>query len=76
MASRSKVSRSDFSVPEAWRRIVRLNERQGSQKFDVLVCGHAVVANDTVYRKFRACPECRVTVQRFADERAQGDLAA
>jgi hypothetical protein len=76
MASRSKVSSSEFLVPDVWRRIVRMNERQGSQKFDVLVCGHAVVASDTAYRKFRACPECRVTVQRFADEQRQGLRAA
>jgi hypothetical protein len=76
MATRSRSNRSAFSVPDVWRRIQRLNEKQGSGKFDVLVCGHAVPASDTSYRRFRACPECRVEVQRFADERAQGDLAA
>jgi hypothetical protein len=76
MATRSRTNRSEFSVPDVWRRIQRLNEKQGSRKFDVLVCGHAVPASDTAYRRFRACPECRVQVQRFADERARGDLAA
>ncbi len=76
MASRGKISRSEFSVPEAWRRIVKLSERQGSRNFDVLICGHAVAASDTAYRRFRACPECRVQVQRFADQRAQGLRAA
>jgi hypothetical protein len=76
MASRVATTRGKPSVPDVWRRILRLNERQGSMKFDVLVCGHAVPASDTAYRRFRACPECRVQVQRFADERARGDLAA
>jgi len=76
MANRSRTPRGEFSVPEVWRRIQRLSEKQGSGKFDVLVCGHAVPASDTAYRRFRACPDCRVQVQRFADQRAQGDLAA
>jgi hypothetical protein len=76
MAGRPRTSRREFSIPDVWRRIQRLNEQQGFAKFDVLVCGHAVPASDTAYRRFRACPECRVQVQRFADQRAQGDLAA
>jgi DNA-binding Lrp family transcriptional regulator len=76
MASRTRSKKSEFSVPEVWRRIVKLNERQGSQAFDVLVCGHAVAASDTAYRKFRACPECRVKVQKFAEERGRGLRAA
>jgi hypothetical protein len=76
MASRTRSKKSEFSVPEVWRRILKLNERQGSQTFDVLVCGHAVPASDTAYRKYRACSECRVTVQRFADEHERGLRAA
>jgi hypothetical protein len=68
--------KKEFSVPDVWRRIVRMNERQGSQKFDVLVCGHAVVASDTAYRRFRTCPECVVKVQQFADEHRKGLRAA
>lgn len=59
-----------FTVPDAWRKIVKKNERQGKGLFDVLVCTHAVPANDNTYRKARACPECRVSVQRYADELA------
>jgi hypothetical protein len=57
-----------FTVPEVWRKIVKKNERQGSARFDVLVCQHAVPANDNTYRTARSCPECRVVVQRYADE--------
>ncbi len=57
-----------FTVPDVWRSIVRKNERQGAGRFDVLVCQHAVPANDNTYRTARACPECRLTVQRYADE--------
>jgi DNA-binding Lrp family transcriptional regulator len=74
MASTSK--KNEFSVPEVWRRIAKLNEQQGSQKYDLLVCGHAVVASDTAYRRFRACPECRVKVQQFADQHRRGLRAA
>jgi hypothetical protein len=59
-----------FSVPEVWRTIVKKNERQGGKLFDVLVCQHAVPANDNTYRKARACPACRVRVQQYADELA------
>lgn len=68
---RGRRAAQEFSVPEVSRRIEKLNERQGFQKFDVLVCGHPVVASDTAYRKFRECPECRVQVQHFADEHRQ-----
>ena len=37
-------------------------------KLDVLVCGHAVAANDNTYRKARSRPECRAKVQQYADE--------
>ena len=57
-----------FTVPEVWRSIVKKNERQGSKRYDVLVCQHAVPANDNTYRTARACPECRLAVQRYADE--------
>ncbi len=74
--SKPKNSKPRFTVPEVWRRIAKLNERQGSLKFDVLVCGHVVVASDTAYRRFRACPDCRVQVQRFADEHDRRRSAA
>jgi hypothetical protein len=74
--SKSKVSKNECSVPEAWRRIVKLNEKQGSRKYDVLICGHSVAASDTVGRRFRACPECRVKVQQIVNEHDRGDQAA
>jgi len=57
-----------FTVPEVWRTIVKKNERQAGKLYDVLVCQHAVPANDNTYRKARACPTCRVRVQQYADE--------
>jgi hypothetical protein len=65
-----------FTVPESWRRIRKLNERQGAGLFDVLICGHAVPASDTAYRRFRSCPDCRLRVQGFADEVARQTRAA
>ena len=62
---KSKTKR--FTVPEVWRTIVKKNERQGRRLYDVLICNHAVPANDNKYRKARACPACRVRVQEFAD---------
>ncbi len=56
-----------FTVPEVWRTIAKKNERQGDKLFDVLVCDHAVPANDNTYRRARACPACRVKVQEYAD---------
>lgn len=56
-----------FTVPEVWRSIVKKNERQGSKRYDVLVCQHAVPANDNTYRTARSCPECRLVVQQYAD---------
>jgi hypothetical protein len=66
----SKPQQKPFklTVPEVWRSIVKKNERQGSRRYDVLVCLHAVPANDNTYRTARACPECRLTVQRYADD--------
>jgi hypothetical protein len=37
----------------------------------VLVCKHAVPSNDNTYRLVRACPECRVMVQKYADDAAK-----
>ena len=76
MPNKPRKLKPRFSVPEVWRRIVKWNERQGSGKFDVLVCGHAVASSDTAYRRFRACPDCRVKVQRYADEHRQRSQAA
>ncbi len=63
---RSSVPR--FTVPEVWRTIVKKNERQGGKLFDVLICDHAVPANDNTFRKARACLECRRKVQEYADQ--------
>ncbi len=60
-----------FTVPEVWRTIVKKNERQGSARYDVLVCDHSVPANDNTYRRARSCPFCRIQVQRYADELEQ-----
>jgi hypothetical protein len=57
----------EFTVPEVWRSIVKKNERQGSKRYDVLVCQHAVPANDNTYRVARSCPECRLRVKEYAD---------
>ena len=66
-----------FTVPEVWRPIVKKNERHGGKLYDVLICNHSVPANDNTYRRARACPECRVKVQQYADAyRAQQDDAA
>ncbi|MFL5263597.1 MAG: hypothetical protein ACJ79L_14430 [Anaeromyxobacteraceae bacterium] len=65
-----------FTVPEVWRKIVKKSERQGDGVFDVLICNHAVpAALDNPYRKGRSCPECRVQVQRFADDYARSNPA-
>jgi putative endonuclease len=56
-----------FTVPVVWRRIVKKNERQGDELYDVLVCDHVVPADDNTYRRARACPECRVKVQEYVD---------
>jgi hypothetical protein len=68
---RATTKKHRFTVPEVWRKIIKKNERQGTRRFDVLVCHHAVPANDNTYRIARACPECRVVVQQFADEHAR-----
>lgn len=68
MAEKAKRSAPKFTVPEVWRRIVKKNERQGSGRYDVLICDHAVPANDNRYRQVRSCPECRLKVQQYADE--------
>jgi hypothetical protein len=61
-------SATRFTVPEVWRTIVKKNERHGKGLFDVLVCAHAVPANDNTYRRARACPTCRERAQQYADE--------
>ena len=67
---RRRAATRKFTVPEVWRTIVKKNERQGRGLYDVLVCQHSVPANDNTYRRARSCPECRVEVQRYADELA------
>jgi len=74
MGKRAKSPR--YSVPEVWRTIVKKNERQGSRLFDVLICNHAVPANDNTYRRARSCPECRIKVQEYADLHGQGAKTA
>jgi hypothetical protein len=76
MARTTRSSGSRFTVPEAWRPIQKLNERQGNALFDVLVCGHSVPASDTAYRRFRSCPDCRLRVQEYADQVAGQSRAA
>jgi hypothetical protein len=65
-----------ITVPEVWRTIVKKNERQGGKRYDVLICQHAVPANDNTYRKARACPACRVRVQQYADDVAASTVQA
>ena len=76
MARGTKRSVPRFTVPEAWRPILKRNERQGAGLFDVLACGHAVAASDTAHRRFRACPDCRVQVQQYADRVERASRAA
>jgi hypothetical protein len=66
-----KTPRRSFTVKEVWRTIAKKNERQGATRWDVLVCGHAVPANDNTFRKARSCPECRERVQDYVDVRAK-----
>ena len=68
MATASRERTRKFTVPEVWRTIIKKNERQGRKLYDVLVCHHAVPANDNTYRRARSCPECRIRVQGYADE--------
>lgn len=71
MPRSAKAGTRKFTVPEVWRTIVKKNERQGRGRYDVLVCNHAVPANDNTYRQARSCPECRLAVQRYADQLKQ-----
>ena len=64
---KSKSKAKKPSVPEVWRTIVKKNERQGDKLYDILVCKHAVLANDNTYRKARSCPTCRLQVQAYVD---------
>jgi hypothetical protein len=67
-AQREKPSQPKFTVPEVYRKIVKKNERQTEGLYDVLICGHSVpAATDNTFRKARACPECRIRVQEYAD---------
>ena len=68
MAPKGKGKTLKFTVPEVWRAIVKKNERQGSKRYDVLICQHAVPGNDNKYRRARSCPECRLKVQEYADQ--------
>jgi hypothetical protein len=69
--STARRSAPRFTVPRVWRAIVKKNERQGGKRFDVLVCDHSVPADDeNPYRRARACPECRIRVQQYADAHA------
>jgi hypothetical protein len=71
LPSKVRRARPRFTVPEVWRTIVKKNDRQGGKLYDVLVCHHAVAANDNTYRKARSCPECRLRVQQYADDLAR-----
>lgn len=58
-----------WTVPPVYRAIVKKNERQAKGLYDVLICGHAVLAApDNTFRKARPCAECRVRVQEYADQ--------
>jgi hypothetical protein len=58
-----------WTVPPVYRAIVKKNERQARGLYDVLICGHAVLAaTDNTFRKARPCAECRVRVQEYADQ--------
>jgi hypothetical protein len=76
MAPIVKRKSPEFTVPEVWRTIVKKNERQGSKRYDVLICRHAVPANDNTYRRARSCPECRLKVQEYADQLRAAKKAA
>jgi hypothetical protein len=76
MAKKAKAGTPKFTVPEVWRTIVKKNERQGSRRYDVLVCQHAVPANDNTYRRARSCFECRLKVQEFADQHGAAQKVA
>ena len=67
VAAKRKSKAMKPSVPEVWRTIVKKNERQGGKLYDIMVCKHAVLANDNTYRKARSCPTCRLKVQAYAD---------
>ena len=67
VAAKRKSKAKKPSVPEVWRTIVKKNERQGDKLYDIMVCKHAVLANDNTYRKARSCPTCRLQVQAYVD---------
>jgi hypothetical protein len=69
MARTAKGKVLKFTVPEVYRNIVKKNEHQTKGLYDVLVCKHSVpAATENTYRKARACPECRLKVQDYADQ--------
>lgn len=69
MARNAKKAARKFTVRPVWREIVKKNERQGGELFDILVCNHAVPADtENTYRRASACPECRLKVQEYADQ--------
>lgn len=75
---RADVVPKKLTVKPVYRAIVRKNERQAKGLYDVLICGHAVLADkDNTFRKARPCPECRLRVQEYAERHAkeQADLA-
>jgi putative endonuclease len=78
-AAPAEPPRRRFTVPDVYRAIVKKSEKQAGGRYDVLVCGHVVpAATENTFRKARACPECRVRVQEYADQHAaqQRDAAS
>lgn len=57
------------SQRSVYRRIVKKNEKQGKKLYDVLICQHAVRANDNTFRTARACPECTKQVAEMRKAR-------
>lgn len=57
--------------PPVYRRIIKKNEKQGKKLFDILICQHAVRANDNTYRTARACPECAEQVEKMRQARRE-----
>jgi putative endonuclease len=75
---RDRTSRGKLTVRPVYRIIVKKNEKQAKGLYDVLICGHAVpsaAAAENTYRKARACPECRVRVQEYADQHRELEVA-
>lgn len=68
------------TVKPVYRTIVKKNEKQGKKHFDVLICHHAVLVDESTkantYRRARECPECRKEVQRYVDSQKRTKRAA